>query len=430
MNRNVIQNSLDWIEDHLQTDITAQDLADRAGFSLFHYYRLFHTYTGMPVMQYILQRRLLHAIYAVKNGEKRVNAALRYGFDTYAGFYRAFVREFGCTPSAYLKSKRVKRPVSVDVTKEENMRLTHSLAREVLKHWQMENETVADWYYESSGNLAQQAVKVGECMLLKRTQNEAALESTLLFGDKLQEAGAAVETAILTGDGRRFVTKDNWHYMLCRQPEGRVMAALDMYGADRVSKARYTGEIIGQLHLLLRQIKADVKESNLLETVREWALPQTKMLLHLPDTFCERFLKMFERLYPHLPQQVIHRNLNPSVILASEDGWGMVDFEMAEWSIRLFDPCYAATAVLSESFEACGEGKRKEWLDIYRSILVGYDSAAKLTEAEREAAPCVVLANQMICVAWLATQPQYAEIYETNRRMTRWLAERFDQLKL
>lgn len=208
------------------------------------------------------------------------------------------------------------------------------------------------------------------------------------------------------------------------------MAALDMYGADRVSKARYTGEIIGQLHLLLRQIKADVKESNLLETVREWALPQTKTLLHLPDTFCERFLKMFERLYPHLPQQVIHRNLNPSVILASEDGWGMVDFEMAEWSIRLFDPCYAATAVLSESFEACGEGKRKEWLDIYRSILVGYDSAAKLTEAEREAAPCVVLANQMICVAWLATQPQYAEIYETNRRMTRWLAEHFDQLKL
>ena len=84
------------------------ELADQAGFSLFHYYRLFQQSTGLPVMQYILRRRLLHGIYAIKQGSSMIDASLRYGFDTYAGFYKAFCREFGATPSAFLESGRVR----------------------------------------------------------------------------------------------------------------------------------------------------------------------------------------------------------------------------------------------------------------------------------------------------------------------------------
>ena len=57
--RATIQKSLDYIEENLQAEITAAELADMAGFSLFHYYRLFQQATGLPVMQYILRRRLL-----------------------------------------------------------------------------------------------------------------------------------------------------------------------------------------------------------------------------------------------------------------------------------------------------------------------------------------------------------------------------------
>ena len=59
-NRKTIQQTLDYIEDNLQTEITAAELAEMAGFSLFHYYRLFQQATGLPVMQYILRRRLHH----------------------------------------------------------------------------------------------------------------------------------------------------------------------------------------------------------------------------------------------------------------------------------------------------------------------------------------------------------------------------------
>ena len=57
-NRNLIQQSLDYIEDNLQAEITAAELAEQAGFSLYHYYRIFQQATGLPVMQYILRRRL------------------------------------------------------------------------------------------------------------------------------------------------------------------------------------------------------------------------------------------------------------------------------------------------------------------------------------------------------------------------------------
>ena len=75
-NRTIIQRSLDYIEDNLKTEITAAELAEAAGFSLFRYYRLFQQATGLPVMQYILRRRLLHGVYAISKGSTKIDAAL------------------------------------------------------------------------------------------------------------------------------------------------------------------------------------------------------------------------------------------------------------------------------------------------------------------------------------------------------------------
>ena len=150
--RAVVQNSLDYIEANLKTEITAAELAERAHISLYHYYRLFQQATGLPVMQYILRRRLLHGIYAIKEGSAKTETALLYGFDTYAGFYKAFFREFGCTPSQFVKSCRAKRPYRIDLTKEEHMTVTHKKAAQILKNWTLEGETIQDIYYEGTGN--------------------------------------------------------------------------------------------------------------------------------------------------------------------------------------------------------------------------------------------------------------------------------------
>ena len=95
MDRKAIQRILDYIEDNLKAEISVEELSDLAGFSLFHFYRLFQSAVGMPVMQYITRRRLLHGIHEISLGHKKIDVALSYGYETYAGFYKSFVREIG-----------------------------------------------------------------------------------------------------------------------------------------------------------------------------------------------------------------------------------------------------------------------------------------------------------------------------------------------
>ena len=420
-NRAIIQQSLDYIEDNLQTDITAAELAETAGFSLFHYYRLFQQATGLPVMQYILRRRLLHGVYAMKQGSTKIDAALLYGFDTYAGFYKAFCREFGSTPSDFLQSSRAKRPYRIDITKEEHMTITHKKAALILKQWNLEGETITDIYYEGTGNKNDSACYVGEKYVLKFTANLGKLKKHIEVSKALHSIGLLSAVPVPTTDGVEFISDGEVYFYLTRRLPGAQMVA-QRFGEGN---GRFVGEIIGQLHLALSRIEDCVSEADLLATVRDWALPKAKVALNLSDAFCKEYLDTFANLYPNLPRQIIHRDPNPGNIICSHDQWGFIDFELAERNARIYDPCYAATAVLSETFRQ----ENDKWLRIYRDIICGYDSVAHLTDEERKAIPYVILANQFVCVAWFAGQDKYAEIFETNKRMTAWLIERFEELK-
>ena len=400
------------------------------GFSLYHYYRLFHRYTGMPVMQYILRRRLLHAAYAIRMGEKRTAMALAYGFDTYAGFYKAFRREFGCTPGEYVRKNRAKRPGQLEMLKSEMMELTIETARKVLKYWERENETITALYYESSGHKAMQAVRVGKDCVLKREREQQTLLNSCRLAQELESAGVHSQLPLPADDGRRLIQEDGWWYCLVKQPGAAEIKTENLYGSGSASKARLVGEMIGQLHLILRKAEVSVKEADLLSAVRDWALPAVRGYLRLSEAFIGDFLQKMERLYPQLPRQIIHRDPNPGVILNGEDGWGVIDLERADRNARLFDPCYAATAVLSESFDEKNMEKPKEWLGIYHHIMQGYDSVSVLTEQEKECAPYMLLANQFVCVAWFVGQKQFPELFEINLKMTKWLIAHQEQLKL
>ena len=420
-NRRMIQQGLDYIEENLQAEITAAELAEMAHVSLYHYYRLFQQATGLPVMQYILRRRLLHGVYAMKQGSGKTEAALSYGFDTYAGFYKAFCREFGSTPSVFLRSSRAKRPCRIDITQEENMTVTHKKVAKILENWGLSGETIADIYYEGTGNKNENACGVGERYVLKHTANLGKLKKDIEVARALSGVGLLAAVPVPTNDGAEYVQEGELYFYLTRRLPGKQMVSRRFADGD----GRFVGEIIGQLHLALCGIDSCVTEANLLATVRDWALPEAKAALGLSDGFCKAYLDTFAALYPVLPRQIIHRDPNPGNIICSEEQWGIIDFELAERNARIYDPCYAATAVLSETF---GQDNEK-WLEICRDILWGYDSVAKLTDEERRAIPYIILANQFVCVAWFAGQDKYAEIFETNKKMTLWLISRLEELK-
>ena len=97
----LIQKTIDYIEEHLCDQLNVETLAKYTGFSTYHFYKVFNSYLGMPVMEYVNRRRLQHALYDLSNNEKIIDIAFKYGFDTHAGFNKAFKKCFGYSPAFY-----------------------------------------------------------------------------------------------------------------------------------------------------------------------------------------------------------------------------------------------------------------------------------------------------------------------------------------
>jgi len=430
VSREIIQNSLDYIEDNLKTEIRAEELSKQSGFSLFHYYRLFQNATGMPVMQYIARRRLLHAIYEISRGEKIIDVALSYGFETHAGFYKAFRREFGYTPSQFLKKFKAKKPYRINILKEEHVMITHKRLEELLKYWGLEKESLTDIVYEETGNRNENACYVGKDYVIKFSANLGKVESDIAIAKALSEAGLNAALPVPALDGQEIVPEGELYFYVTKRIQGSQLKAGTMYLSDYEKKARFIGEVIGQLSLALQKVEVPANDADILGSVVNWAIPMLKGKLQVTEAFFVNFVNEFGGLYTTLPKQLIHRDPNPGNIILSEDSWGFIDFELSERNIRIFDPCYAATAILSESFAGADEDKLCRWIEVYKNILYGYDSVAKLTKEERKAVPYVILANQFISTAWFSTQEKYPELYEINRKMTEWIVEKFEKMTM
>ena len=430
MYKEQMQGIIDYIENNLRTEITASELAELAGYSVFHFYRVFQGMTGMPVMQYILRRKLLNAIYDIGSGRKKTETVAEYGFDTYAGFYKAFVREMGYTPAGYLREFRTKKPYRINLLQEEHIMMSHQRITEILACWGLENETVTDVVYPETGEISDTAKYVGTDYVIKYTGNPGSAIRAAGIGRALESVGLNAPAVVPTTDGKEYVQKGELYFFLTRRVNGERILASRVYLDEYEQKARFIGEIIGQLDLALQQIDVPADEADPFAAARDWALPALDGVLSADSEFIAAYIRETGRLYDALPRQIIHRDPNPGNIIVSKDKWGFIDFELSERNARIFDPCYAATAILSETFEDENEAKLDKWTGIMKEILRGYDSVVRMTAEEKEAVPYMILANQFISTAWFADKDRYRDLYETNLGMTRWMIRNFDSLKL
>lgn len=424
----MIQKSIDYIEDNLKSEITAKELSNMAGFSLFHYYRLFQSSVGMPVMQYISRRKLLNALYDMHCGEKMITVALLYGFQTQAGFYKAFVREFGYTPTELLNISRKRKPYRINLLKGEHIMVSHKKLKEILRNWGFEDEKITDIVYAETGNISESACYVGDNYVIKYSANLGKVQTHITLSQAIESVGLSSATPIKNTQGEYVVTNGDLYFYVTKRLVGKQLKASTMYLDDYLPKARFIGEVIGQLSLALSKVDATVNESNIYVSAREWAIPTLAEKINLPEEFIKRYEKEFGEIYELLPQQIIHRDPNPGNIILSDDNWGILDFDLSEKNIRIFDPCYAATAILSESFENDNLDKLSQWVVIYKNILYGYDKVAKLSDNEWKAIPFVMITNQFISTAWFSEQEKYKDIYEINTKMTEWMLENFESM--
>ena len=97
----ILQEMLSFIDAHIREKLSVEKLAERAGFSPYHFCRVFQWGTGYSIMEYVRKRRLAFAAAALNSGSRIIDIAVEYGFETHSGFSKAFRRYFGCSPEVY-----------------------------------------------------------------------------------------------------------------------------------------------------------------------------------------------------------------------------------------------------------------------------------------------------------------------------------------
>lgn len=103
-NMDTIQELLDYIEDHLQADVSLDTLAKQFCYSKYHLSKLFTNIVGISIHTYIQRRRLSEAAKLLIQSDLSImELALCFGYETQQSFTKAFKEAYKCTPHAYRK---------------------------------------------------------------------------------------------------------------------------------------------------------------------------------------------------------------------------------------------------------------------------------------------------------------------------------------
>ncbi|WP_026526853.1 helix-turn-helix transcriptional regulator [Butyrivibrio sp. VCD2006] len=95
------QSIIQYIETHIDEDLSLDKLADKLHVSKFHISHLFKDTNGLPLHKYVTKKRLAMCKDAILGGQDISAVAETYGFSDYSVFYRAFIKEYGLSPKKY-----------------------------------------------------------------------------------------------------------------------------------------------------------------------------------------------------------------------------------------------------------------------------------------------------------------------------------------
>ena len=110
-----ISNVCSYISEHFTEDISLDSIATYAGFSKYHFERIFSEYTGETFYQYLQRMRINYAQMLLSNPELTVtDISYQAGFTSSTAFTRAFKKSTGYPPSQFRMMNEEQYPLDAN----------------------------------------------------------------------------------------------------------------------------------------------------------------------------------------------------------------------------------------------------------------------------------------------------------------------------
>lgn len=97
--KEIITESLVYIEKNLKQKISIEEIADYVGYSKFYFSRMFKQEMNISIMEYVKERKVICALESILQGNKILDVAIEYGWESHSGFIKAFKSYYGFSPS-------------------------------------------------------------------------------------------------------------------------------------------------------------------------------------------------------------------------------------------------------------------------------------------------------------------------------------------
>lgn len=99
--RKDIEKCIEYVELNIKEKLSPKVISSYAGYSVYHFCRVFNKIQNVSLMEYIRKRRLSLARNELLTDRYIIDIALDYQFESASGFSKAFKKEYGYSPSLY-----------------------------------------------------------------------------------------------------------------------------------------------------------------------------------------------------------------------------------------------------------------------------------------------------------------------------------------